>query len=56
MRDKQLICELLYQIYALLIMDHSQTEMAKVIHKHKGAINREIKHKSYEEFDRNSRV
>ena len=43
MRYKQLTCEQRYQIYALLKMGHSKTEIAKVLHKHKGTISRELK-------------
>ncbi len=43
MRYKQLTCEQSYQIYALLNMGHTQTEIAKVIHRHKGTISRELK-------------
>lgn len=43
MRYKQLTCEQRYQIYALLKMGHTQTEIAKAIHRHKGTISRELK-------------
>lgn len=39
----QLTCEQRYQIYALMKMGHTQTEIAEVIQKHKATISRELK-------------
>lgn len=46
MKYTQLTSEQRYQIYALLRMGHTMTEIAKVIEKHKATISRELKRNS----------
>jgi len=46
MKYTQLTNEQRYQIYALLRMGHTMTEIAKVIEKHKATISRELKRNS----------